>query len=78
VDWLQFLVIVALLILVFRRLPTPWVDDLYRQRMLAHLISIEATVRNVPVEQVEEESANEIERAAAIHDATPLRHRMWR
>ena len=77
-DWFQFLVIVALLVLIFRRLQVPWVHDLYLQRMFAHLISIEAKVRNVPIEQVEEESSREIERAASIHDGTPLRNRIWR
>jgi hypothetical protein len=77
-DWFQFLIIVGLLILIFRRLQLPWVYDMYLQRMFAQLNSIEAGVRNVPLEQVEKEFSDYIERATAIHDGMSLRYRMWR
>jgi len=46
--------------------------------MFAQLNSIEAGVRNVPLEQVEKEFSDFIERATAIHDGMSLRYRMWR
>ena len=74
----QFLIIVALLVWIIRRLPTPWVYDMYIRRVLDQLNVIEARQRGIPLEDVEMELSSHIENSTANHDGTPLFRRMWR
>jgi len=75
---LEFIIVVVLLVWIIRRLPTPWVYDMYLRRMLSQLNDIEAHARGVPLEQIKQEFSNTISDTTAIHDGTPLWMRMWR
>ncbi len=74
----QFLIVVALLAWIIRRLPTPWVTDMYMRRIFDQLNAIEAHTRGVPVEDIEMELSKHIEQSTAIHDGTPFFLRRWR
>jgi hypothetical protein len=74
----QFLMIVALVGWIIRRLPTPCVTDMYLRRIFHQVNVIEARDRGVPREEIEKELSDYIGTRTAIHDGTPLLLRMWR
>ena len=51
----EFAILFLLLVWIVRKLPTPWLVNASLRRMTGQLNRLEATIRNVSLEQIEEE-----------------------
>lgn len=60
----EFAILFLLLVWIIRKLPKPWLVDASLRRMTGQLNRMEAAIRHVPLEQIEDEFASFYERQA--------------
>ncbi len=74
----EFLIIVFLLLSVIRRQQTPWVFDMFLNRILGQLNKIETQARHVPLEEVQKEMSALISNTTALRDASTFFEKLFR
>jgi hypothetical protein len=76
-NWLQFLIIVALLLWIIMRLPPRIAQDVLMRRLFRQLDQIEGAITNISEDGIEEKWLDYQAALVAQHKGAPLWNRFW-